>query len=135
MSQMLGFSLCKAGNSTCPEVVADWCWLSFRRSFMVARRCWGLCKEGMCPFPVWAAGPAVERTFLGKLFFVLRIRASWEAFALCREPSLQGTVGICRVMGFDQMQIPIQVYEVQEAGGLIMAAAVREGAHLDRLQR
>lgn len=74
----------------------------------------------MCRFPIWAAGPAVERTFIGKLLFVLRIRASWEAFALCWEPSLQGTVGLCRVVGFDQTQIPIQVYE---------------GAHLDRWQR
>lgn len=46
-----------------------------------------------------------------------------------------GTVGICGVVGFDQAQIPIQVYEVREAGCPILAAAAREGTDLERWQR
>lgn len=44
----------------------------------------------------------------------------------------QRTVRIYEVLGFEQAQIPIQVYEVQEAGGLIVAATAREGTDLER---
>lgn len=120
---MLGVSLCKAGNLMYPAVLEDW-WLSFRESLS------GLCKKDMCPFPIWVAGPVASRTFSGGSALYLQNQSSGKPL-LC-----PGAEFAHREVGFNQAQIPpIQVYEVREAGDLILEAAAREDSCLERWQR